>query len=208
MDIIDISLMISNDTPTYRGRKEKKPSIQVVRTLEQGANEMRLSLETHTATHVDAPLHMLPEATPIDEIPLTHFMGMAYLAELRGVPVITEKDLLPFAPFITKDAFFLMKTDNSFQDLNREDFVYLDASGARFLAEKRPKGVGIDALGIERNQPDHATHRTLLSQGILIFEGLFLREVSPGWYYFMAFPLKVKAGDGAPTRAVLLRVTP
>ncbi|MCX7667722.1 MAG: cyclase family protein [Atribacterota bacterium] len=206
MELIDVSLELSNETPTYRGRKEKKPSITVTRTLEQGANEMRLNLETHTGTHVDAPLHMLSNATPIDQIPLAHFMGFAYLAEIRNVPVITEKELLPFVPILSREIFFLIKTDNSFQDLNRDDFVYLDHSAARLLADRNPKGVGIDALGIERNQPDHATHRTLLSQGILIFEGLYLKEVNPGWYYFMAFPLKVKAGDGAPARAVLVRV--
>ncbi|NSW75584.1 MAG: cyclase family protein [Candidatus Atribacteria bacterium] len=206
MEVIDISLELSNETPTYRGRKEKKPSITVVRTLEEGANEMRLNLETHTGTHVDAPLHMLHNATSIDQIPLTHFMGFAYLAEIRNVPVITEKELLPFEPFLSRETFLLIKTDNSFQDLNRDDFVYLDRSAAQFLSERNPKGVGIDALGIERNQPDHATHQTLLSRGILIFEGLYLKEVNPGWYYFMAFPLKVKAGDGAPARAVLMRI--
>ncbi|MGQ9473856.1 MAG: cyclase family protein, partial [Candidatus Caldatribacteriaceae bacterium] len=77
--------------------------------------------------------------------------------------------------------------------------------GAQFLAEKKLKGVGIDALGIEREQKDHATHRILLSQDILIFEGLALQTVSPGWYYFMAFPLKVQKGDGAPARAVLVQ---
>ena len=206
MELIDVSLDISDETPTYRGRKEKKPRITVVRTLAEGAHEMRLDIETHTATHVDAPLHMLPEATSIDRIPLHSFAGFGYLADLRGIPVITAKDLRPFDAFLQKDTFFLMKTDNSFQDLNREDFVYLDRSGAQFLAERSIKGVGIDALGIERNQPDHATHRILLSRGIVIVEGLSFREVEPGWYYFMAFPLKVKSGDGAPARAVLVRL--
>lgn len=205
MHFIDISLSISNETPTYRGRKEKKPSLSVVRTIQEGANEMRLSLETHTATHVDAPLHMLENAVSIDEIPLANFAGFAYLAEIRGTSVLTENELLPFKSFLRENTFFLLKTDNSFQDLNREDFVYLDRSGAQFLAEKKLKGVGIDALGIERDQSDHATHRILLSQGILIFEGLALKAVSPGWYYFMAFPLKVHKGDGAPTRAVLVQ---
>jgi arylformamidase len=206
MELIDVSLDISNEIPTYRGRKEKKPRITVVRTLTEGAHEMRLDIETHTATHVDAPLHMLPEATSIDRIPLQSFAGFGYLADLRGIPVVTEKDLRPFDAFLQKDTFFLMKTDNSFQDLNREDFVYLDRSGAQFLAERSIKGVGIDALGIERNQPDHPTHRILLSRGIVIVEGLYLREVDPGWYYFMAFPIKVKSGDGAPARAVLVRL--
>ncbi len=206
MEIIDISLSISSDTPTYRGRKEKKPLLERVRTLQEGANEMRLSLETHTATHVDAPLHMLEGAPSIDVLPIASFTGFAFVAEIRHRSVITAQELLPFQSTLREHTFFLMKTDNSFTNLNREDFVYLEQSGAEFLAAKKLKGVGIDALGIERNQPGHPTHKTLLSQGILIVEGLFLREVTEGWYYFMAFPLKIKDGDGAPARAVLLRM--
>jgi len=206
MEIIDISLPLSEETPTYKGRKEKKPRLERIRTLSQGANETRLTLETHTGTHVDAPLHMLPSSPSIDQLPLSSFLGPALVAEIRGVETIALEHLSPFQQFLSPRQFLILKTDNSFSDFSRENFVYLSASGASYLAQQGIKGIGIDSLGIERDQPGHPTHRLLLEKGILIFEGLYLREVEPGFYYFLSFPLKIKEGDGSPARAVLFRI--
>jgi len=205
MEIIDISLPLSEETPTYKGRQEKKPRLERIRTLAEGANETRLTLETHTGTHVDAPLHMLP-ASSIDQLPLSSFLGPALVIEIRGVEVITPEHLSPFQQFLSPRQFLIVKTDNSFSDFSRENFVYLSASGASYLAQRGIKGIGIDSLGIERDQPGHPTHRLLLEKGILIFEGLYLREVEPGFYYFLCFPLKIKGGDGSPARAILFRM--
>ncbi len=206
MEIIDISLSLSEETPTYKGRKEGKPRLERIRTLAQGANETRLTLETHTGTHVDAPLHMLSPANSIDQLPLSSFLGPALVVEIRGVEAIAPEHLSPFQQFLSPRQFLILKTDNSFSDLSRENFVYLTASGASYLAQQGAKGVGIDSLGIERDQPGHPTHRLLLEKGILIFEGLYLREVEPGFYYFLSLPLKIEGGDGSPARAVLFRM--
>ncbi len=206
MEIIDISLSLSEETPTHKGRKEGKPRLERIRTLAQGANETRLTLETHTGTHVDAPLHMLSPASSIDQLPLSSFLGPALVVEIKGVEAIAPEHLFPFQQFLSPRQFLILKTDNSFSDLSRENFVYLTASGASYLAQQGTKGVGIDSLGIERDQPGHPTHRLLLEKGILIFEGLYLREVEPGFYYFLSLPLKIEGGDGSPARAVLFRM--
>jgi arylformamidase len=46
-------------------------------------------------------------------------------------------------------------------------------------------------------------HQTLLQNGVIIIEGLDLREVEPGDYEMICLPLKIKDGDGAPARVVL-----
>ena len=67
---------------------------------------------------------------------------------------------------------------------------------------KEIKGVGIDALGIERNQTP--THKLLLGAGIIIIEGLRLKDVPEGEYFLIALPLKIKDVEAAPTRAILV----
>jgi arylformamidase len=49
------------------------------------------------------------------------------------------------------------------------------------------------------------THRMLLSAGVVIVEGLDLREISPGDYFLSCLPLKLAGADGAPARVVLTR---
>ncbi|HSV31255.1 MAG TPA: cyclase family protein [Atribacteraceae bacterium] len=207
MRIIDITLPLSPATPTYKGKK-KKPEIILSRSIEQGANETLLSFESHTGTHVDAPFHMIAEGKTIDQYPLEQFEGKAYVAEIRNTGVITEEHLAFLKDLPVFKTYVLLKTDNSFGDLNRESFTYLSESGAIFLTRLAVKGVGIDALGIERNQPGHPTHRILLSQDRLIYEGLALSSITPGWYQFQAYPLFILKGDGSPVRAVLWEIQP
>jgi len=77
-------------------------------------------------------------------------------------------------------------------------------SAAKYLAEKQIKGVGVDALGIERDQAGHPTHKTLMNHNIVILEGLRLKDIVPQSYILIALPLKFEGLDGSPVRAVLL----
>jgi arylformamidase len=48
-------------------------------------------------------------------------------------------------------------------------------------------------------------HLALLGAGVVVVEGLDLREPPPGDYDLWCLPLKVAGGDGAPARVVLGR---
>ncbi len=207
MDIIDISMVIAEEMPTYKGKPGRKPVIKVIQTLDHGSNESQISFLYHTGTHVDAPFHMLPNGKTIDRYPLQKFEGKAIVIEVLNQEQIERNHLLPYEVSINAVDFVILKTDNSVRELPPEKFVYLAESGARYLAEKSLKGVGIDSLGIERDQPGHPTHRQLLKKEILIFEGLVLARVSSGEYFFFGYPLKMKAADGSPVRALLKRAT-
>ncbi len=207
MDMIDISMVISPEMPTYKGITERKPIIEVTNTIDQGSNESRLSILHHTGTHVDAPFHMLSQGKTIDLYPLQHFEGKAIVLELSNLEKIEAEHLLPYETKISTVDFLLLKTDNSLQQLHPKKFVFLGESGAGFLSKKFLKGVGIDSLGIERDQPQHPTHRLLLENDILIFEGLVLSHVNPGFYWFSGYPLKIKAADGSPIRAFLRTIS-
>ena len=77
---------------------------------------------------------------------------------------------------------------------------------AHALVELGVRLVGIDYLSVEKFHPEqYETHETLLSNNIVIIEGLDLREVSAGSYELICLPLKIAGGtgDGAPARAVL-----
>lgn len=205
---------ISPDMAVYKNRDEKKPVFETVRDFSQGSvYETRLQMDLHTGTHIDMPLHM------VDGGPDSEFwhMGRAFsrctvldfsgfdadAVEARDLKA-KEEALKPlFDPF-TAGRSVLLKTQNSFKDDFDCSFVYLHQSGATYLAGKGIAGVGIDALGIERDQPGHETHKALLKAEIWILEGLRLAEVPEGDYILALIPLKVKGVEALPARAILL----
>jgi arylformamidase len=66
--------------------------------------------------------------------------------------------------------------------------------------------VGTDYLSIEKfHSGHHKTHLTLLSNNVVIVEGLNLSDAPDGDYELICLPIKIAdgSGDGAPARAVL-----
>jgi len=104
--------------------------------------------------------------------------------------------------FKTRNSSFWNNPEEGF----RVDYTYVDTSGARQLVNSGVKLVGIDYLSIERFDPEeYETHHTLLSQNVVILEGLDLRKVPAGFYELICLPLKIAggSGDGAPARTIL-----
>ena len=206
MKIYDISMEIREGMVVWKNKDSKKPKIEITSTTRTGnANESRFHLDTHTGTHVDAPFHFLQNGEKIDAISVDKFLGECVVINLSNIKNrgIEKRDIIKAK--IRKDDIVVLKTSNKYKKGFDFNFVYLAESGAKFLASKNIKGVGINALGIERNQLSYNTHKSLLSKGIIIFEGLELSKIKPGRYFFIGLPLKVKDADGAPMRAVLVK---
>jgi arylformamidase len=204
MKIYDISMPIKEGMPVYKNKEEKKPNIRVVQDFDTAtARESRIDMDVHCGTHVDSPLHMLPEGGTMETIPLERLVGPCRVLDLTEINGgIRQSDLERFE--IENGEFLLFKTKNSFTDAFDFEFVYLAEDGAKYLIEKGIKGVGIDALGIERAQPGHPTHKSLFRADIIIIEGLRLREVPEGRYFMVAAPLKLVHTEAAPARVLLI----
>lgn len=200
--IIDISLPVYNGMPVYKNKPEKQPKIET--TTSGHVTESRLCLDLHTGTHIDAPLHMINDGDTFKTIRLEDLTRNVKVLDLTEVEdCITKKDLLKFE--IAKDDFLLFKTKNSFDEGFNFEFIFLKADGAEYLVEKGIRGVGIDSLGVERSQPEHPTHKSLFAAGIIVIEGLALKEVTEGEYFMVAAPLKLLETDAAPARVILIQ---
>ena len=76
----------------------------------------------------------------------------------------------------------------------------------KYLVDQGVKVVGIDYLSVEQfKKPGAPAHKALLSQGVVIIEGLNLLEADPGMYEMYCLPLRIEGADGAPARVVLKR---
>jgi arylformamidase len=206
MKIIDISWPI---TPEMTGYKDAKSfRVSTVATFEK--KEMRetvLSMSSHAGTHIDAPAHFVKNGKTIDQIALDAFVGPCTVLDLTSVQGnISEQDLKNQP--INENNIILLKTTNSTLSATAPfhyEFVALDKSGAHYLISKKIKTVGIDYLGIERDQPGHPTHIDLMKNNITIIEGLRLENVEPGSYDLYCLPLAVKNLEAAPVRAILIQ---
>jgi arylformamidase len=207
--IYDISLQLSEHMPVwpaserYQLKWKKKIS-------KDSVNESCLSLNTHTGTHIDMPYHFRDTGKRVGDIPLERLMGDALVVECPELKLITPEFLsgIDIPPGCTK---ILFKTLNSFdnyieQEGFREDYVALSPEGAEWIVRNNIALVGIDYLSIQSFGEDgDRTHKTLLSNEVLILEGLDLRKVAGGVYMLVALPLSIPEAEGAPVRAILIR---
>lgn len=204
MKIHDISMEISEKMPVYKGRNEKRPVFKTVNNLKSGLSyETSLDINMHTGTHMDAPLHMVEGGETLESIELEKVITKCRVIDLTDVSEKISKNNLE-SNEIQKGDFILLKTKNSTENILESDFIYLDKSGAEYLRDKKIKGVGIDSLGIERDQPAHDTHMTLFEAGIVILEGLRLDGIDEGEYFLFAAPIKIKGVEASLVRAVLI----
>lgn len=204
MKIYDISMEIHPDMPVYKDLPSKKPTFKNVANFkDQSHYETDVTMNVHSGTHVDFNLHMIDGGDTSSEAKLDHYISEARVFDLSYVlETITKENLVNLA--IHKNDFVIFKTRNSQDEGFNPNFVFVGESAANYLAEIGIKGVGIDALGIERSQTGHPTHKALMSKNIIILEGLRLANIRSGSYTLIALPLKLRGLDASPVRAILL----
>jgi arylformamidase len=207
--IWDVSMPVRNGGLVYPGNPPI--SISLMQSIAKGdtANVSRLDFGSHTATHVDAPLHFMQGGAGVDELPLDVLIGRARLiavpddalsvgeAELRKHNLTGVTRLL----IRTRNSAWLASGDPEFH----KDFTHVAPDGASYLVSIGVRLVGVDYLSVEQfHSAEHRTHRTLLDNGVVIVEGMVLSEPPPGDYDLYCLPLLLAGLDGAPARAVLI----
>jgi len=207
MRIYDVTVPIRSGMPIYEG--DPGIDIQPWSSLVKGdsANVSFLHFGAHTGTHVDAPAHFIKGARRIDALPLNALMGAARVIRVPDELDEIDLDFIGRLVFHSAERVLFHTRNSSFWNEGfRKDFTHLLPEAAQKLVDLGVKLVGIDYLSIEKfHSGHHRTHLTLLSNNVIIVEGLNLSEVPPGDYELICLPLKIAdgAGDGAPARVVL-----
>lgn len=196
--------------PIYAGMVHypDDPSIEIdnITHVERGdvCTVSRITMGTHTGTHIDAPIHFLPGGTGVEEVPLENLIGPARVIEIKNPKSVKAEELR--AHNLGARERLLFKTSNSERCWKTSEFVKnfvaIAEDAASYLASLDTLAVGIDYLSA--GNPE--THRTLLGAGVVIIEGLNLTGIAQGRYEMLGLPLKISGGDGAPAR-VLLRAS-
>ncbi len=203
MIYFDVGMKISSDMQVYKNKEEKKPKFRVASDFNSGsAHETEITINLHTGTHMDFPLHMIKDGQTSTHLNLDRLIRTVKVFDLTHLnDSISKEDLINLD--IKQSDFVLFKTRNSFEETFNYKFIYVDQSAALYLKEKGVDGIGIDALGIERDQIGHPTHKILFEANIYIIEGLRLKEVEQKSYFMYALPIKMDDSDALLLSVVL-----
>jgi kynurenine formamidase len=155
-------------TPIFPGYEEIKLE-RITHHAKQGVMTHKIVTIFHTSTHVNAPIHLVPGAPAVGELPLTIFFGTGVVLSIpkKKWSPIEASDLERAKPAIKAGDIVLINTGwhSRYAD-SKEYFGYapgLSKRAAEWLVKKRVKLVGIDtatvdhplatSLGPHRNGP-------------------------------------------------------
>ena len=173
------------------------PERDVLCSMEDGEfyNLTAFYMCAHNGTHVDAPFHFVRDGKTIDEVGLEPFVGSAYVAEHEGV--VTAEDA----------KFMLQKAEG---DAAKRLLIKGDAAVSLEAAEVFAKAglllIGNESQTVGPEDAPMAVHLVLLKAGVALLEGIRLEQVPEGTYLLNAAPLNLGGADGAPCRAVLIKL--
>lgn len=214
MKIFDLSQPIYNACPGWPTYQETSVTHETVVGIHGYTSEI-LKLNTHTATHLDAPFHFFADKKTIDQIPLEAFVGKAILINLTGVPAchpIGISELEPYQDKITRGSIVLLCTGwhkkRGYSKEYYNDWPYLSGEGASWLLEQGVRGVGIDgmSMGGWYEGTGRPCHEILLANDVWLLEELdFPEEVLKYEEAELhAVPLKLSGCGGSPCRAYVI----
>ena len=213
MKVIDLTLTISEEIPTFPGSPQ--PNFINWETLEKdGYNLELLFLSSHTGTHIDAPYHFLKKGQKIHQIVTRRLVSEAILIKIRkgANQSITKVDIQKFEKKYGKidDGSTVIFHTGWQKNLKKESYFLrnpgLAVSAAKYLASKKINLVGIDSPSIDLGKDSKfSVHHILAKSGILIVENLAnLEKINSEMFHLIVAPLKLKNATGSPVRAMAL----
>lgn len=210
MKIIDLTHTMDQTMPVFPGAEP--PMSTVVATLaEDGFVEAKVTLYSHSGTHIDSPAHMLEDGGTLDRLAVEAFVGPGVVVDCTGsrAAAIDVAYLEPYEDDIKAAEFVVLKTGwDAYWGTEGyfSGYPCLTEGAARWLAEIGPKGIGVDAVSVDRSSDTRfPIHKILLGSNILIIENMMNLAMLPAYGFVLSvLPLKLAGAEGAPVRAVAI----
>lgn len=206
MSLIDISRRLQNGMPVWPGDTNFSFELSWTKEESGSVNVGKLTLSTHTGTHIDAPFHFDENGKRVIDLDPNLYVGKARVIELLDVESIKKTDLEAYS--LEGVERLLIKT-NSWVNESAfpERIPHIEKDVAAFLSEKGIRLLGVDIPSVDPlDSKELNAHHTLHQNGIHILESIDLKDVAEGEYELIALPLPLTDADGSPVRAVLRKL--
>ncbi len=200
MTLVDLSVVVNEDTPAYPG--DPKIKIDVTGVFEKDTyNDHLVAFDVHSSgTHIDAPWHMVEGGKTLDQIQIEQFIGRGRLIKLENKTFSLEAVKLAGI-----DMSDIVLFHSGMSDIYGKDEYYsnrpeMSEEIAHYLVDKKVKMIGVDMCSPD-DKP-FPVHGILLSAGVLIIENLTnLAGLEGKEFTVYALPIKLQL-DGAPARVI------
>ncbi|MGE0089454.1 MAG: cyclase family protein [Bacteroidales bacterium] len=203
--IIDLTHTLKNNITFYPGTLE--PLFEQENTIDKdGFAELKLTMCTHTGTHIDAPCHILPNTKSLSDFPIEKFIGNGISINCSRINSITLDFLKPMENEIKEVEFILFYT-GWHKKWNTpayfDEFPVLTQQAVEWLLKFKLKAIGFDTISADKTTDLHLpNHNLLLKNEVLIIENLKnLDQLIDHEFEFNCIPLKIDNTDGSPVRA-------
>lgn len=215
--VVDLSVVVGNDTQVYPG--DPVPKLDVHSTIDKdGFNLLNVQMGSQTGTHVDAPFHFDQDTARIDEVPIGRFMGRGVIVNATDLGArgrITWRHVEPVADQLEPGCIVLFHTGWS-KHYGTDTYFenpFLDADACRQLIARGVRTFGIDAINIDET-PDAThpgegfpVHHLIADVAGIICENLTnLDAIGFANPLISLLPIALEAADGAPVRAVAIKL--
>jgi len=217
--LVDLSHRLEEHIPSWPTHARFSQALYESYRFGDPACHHALTLSEHTGTHMDAPMHFVPEdegGFGIDRIPLSRTFGRAAVIDASDIGAkgavtrafveaweqrngpLREGDMALFR-FGWAEKWKTRPDDGEFL----RDWPGVGEDAAEYLARKGVSGVGTDALSVDAfGAEGFPAHRVLLGSRLFILENLNRLQELPAYCFVAAMPLNIKNGSGSPVRAV------
>lgn len=212
MKVIDLTHVIRQNMPVYPNTES--PTLQPANTYEKdGFKETRISMFSHTGTHMDPPAHLFKEGKTLDAFEPEQFIGKALVINCKDLnegESITMQHLNKYQDKVKQADFLLFNLgwDKYWgSDAYFGNYPCIDDEVLDFIINGNYKGIGFDVIGLDPIADENLTrHKKLFSsKEIINIENLKnLDCCGDDLFLFSCFPLLIEDSDGSPIRAIAI----
>jgi arylformamidase len=201
----DLTATISEKTVVFPGDPEYKT--EDICSLGKGSQYQlcHMHFGNHTGTHIDFPAHVIKGGKTSSDYLIEKLIGSGLIIEVPDTTksvtrtFILEQSILPNDFVFFKTANSKLSKQGKFVD----KYVYIEPEAAEELIKKGVKIVGIDYISVDKYEAeDLPVHKSLLSNDVLIVEGLELNNAPIGRCKIYIMPINIQEMDGLPVRVI------
>lgn len=153
MKLLDLSHVFDPNGPV--NKKKDELEIRTLKTVEgHGVNTREIQFNNHIGTHVDAPLHLIAGGASVDKVSFDTWYGSAVILDIPcGQNGAVGKAEMERAKPEVKNGDIVVVCTGWGNKIGNSDYAshhpYLTEDGARWLAEKGVKMVGMDVQSVD-----------------------------------------------------------